>query len=886
MQENRPDPNRILQAVQTAENKNKGGHLYVFLGMCPGVGKTYAMLQTAHEKKKEDGVDIVVGVVETHGRKETAALLDGLEVIPAKKIPYKGKLFNEMDLEAILERRPQVVLVDELAHTNMLSSRHKKRWQDVEELLSNGIDVYTTINVQHVESLKEDVALITGISVRETVPDAIFERANQIKLIDLPAEQLLERLLDGKVYLPQNSVVAAENFFRTDKLTALRELSLRFAGDVVGGELEALQSGIAPAGHKEKFLILIYSDAATKKVIRAARKAALASNAELYGLLMDKNGLLSDREKESLLTNEELFRNMNGELITRVDADRFSAIQSVINKYGITRVLLRKSQSSLWRDLFLGGSLVTRLLKETKVDVQLLHQMGWMGVEEKNSFWRTFYLETNPSKYYRILLLLALVTIFNIVLAHYTGYFAVGFVYLLLVLFVGVFSSIVPIMFCALASALAWNFFFIPPLFTFKINKAEDWIMSVVYLFTAIVVSVLIHRIQTSRRLLRAREERNAALLKIARILSAALEIKPALQDILSQLKYLFKGEFAVVYQIIPEKLETVNSHPMGYAWTENPKEKSVGFWCMKNNLEAGWGTATLSSSEALYIPLSAAEEVVGFLSYLPQNYAQSLSAEDRNLLASVAGQIASFLLRERLKKKTEEMKRLEETQKIYNLVLNTVSHELKTPITVIKGALAVLKTGKGKNADSLDDLEGAVLNLTYEINNILDISKVSVGSEIKREWTDLQDIVYSVKDKLSLYAAKHKLVTSFQKDLPFVRINFALVESALSNLIVNAVNYTPTGGHIWVKCYVENQCVVLETCDEGPGLDDEEKKLIFNKFYRAKSTSSQKSGSGLGLFIVKSVALLHGGDAVAQDNPSGGLKIKMLFPLELQPKI
>ena len=238
------------------------------------------------------------------------------------------------------------------------------------------------------------------------------------------------------------------------------------------------------------------------------------------------------------------------------------------------------------------------------------------------------------------------------------------------------------------------------------------------------------------------------------------------------------------------------------------------------------------------------------------------------------------------MKKKTEEMKRLEETQKIYNLVLNTVSHELKTPITVIKGALAVLKTGKGKNADSLDDLEGAVLNLTYEINNILDISKVSVGSEIKREWTDLQDIVYSVKDKLSLYAAKHKLVTSFQKDLPFVRINFALVESALSNLIVNAVNYTPTGGHIWVKCYVENQCVVLETCDEGPGLDDEEKKLIFNKFYRAKSTSSQKSGSGLGLFIVKSVALLHGGDAVAQDNPSGGLKIKMLFPLELQPKI
>lgn len=887
MQEYRPDPNRILDAVRTAQTKNAGGRLYIFLGMCPGVGKTYSMLENAHKELEESGTDVVVGVAATHGREETAALLKGLPQVPQKKIRYKGKEFEELDLEAVLKRRPQIAVIDELAHTNIPGSRHEKRWQDVEELLGNGIDVYTTVNIQHVESRREDVALITGITVQETVPDAVFERANQIKLIDLPPEQLLERLKEGKVYLPQNVAAAAENFFRPDKLTALRELSLRFAGDVVGSELDALNACTTSRGAKEKVLVLIYPDPETKKIIRAARKAVFATDGELYGLLMDRNGMLPEKEKESLLANAELLGHMNGEVITSIDTDRFTAIKDVITKYGITRVMLRRGQNSLLLDLFGGGSLVTRLLKETQADVVLMRHTDLLGVRSSLAFWRTIYLETNPSRYYRIFLLLAAVTLFNVGLAHYSGYLAVGFVYLLLVLFVGMFSSLGPIAFCAVGSALAWNFFFIPPVFTFKINRMDDLVMTVAYLLTATVTSVLTHRIISSRRLLRQREERNEVLLKTARVLAQTLENPhKTFLEVAALLKRILPGELAFVYQTGPGRFETANSHPMGYAWTDTEKEKSVGLWSMKNRTDAGWSTATLSSSEALYLPLAGGGESVGFLSYLPHDYEQKLSVEDRTLLSSVAAQVAGYLVREKLKTRSEELKRMEETQKIYALVLNTVSHELKTPLTVINGAISVLKRSGGNSTESMEDLQNATQSLTHEINNILDISKISAGPEIKKEWNDLQDVVYSAVGKLKQYAAGHALETSFQPDLPFVRINFALVESALSNLIVNAVNYTPRASRIWVKAYAQDNKVILETADDGPGLDAQERSLIFNKFYRAKNASACKSGSGLGLFIAKSVAELHGGRILAEENKPRGLRVILEFPLEKQPEL
>lgn len=887
MEENRPDPNKILAAIRTSQSKCEGGKLYIFLGMCPGVGKTYAMLQHAQEALA-DKKDVVVAVVETHGRGETARLLQGLPAVAKKEIQYRDKTFHEMDLEAVLQRCPEIAVVDELAHTNLPGNRHQKRWQDVEELLNNGINVYTTVNIQHVESRKEDVELITGISMHETVPDSIFERANQIELIDLPPEQLLERLNEGKVYLPRNIDFAAQNFFKPEKLTALRELSLRFAGDVVGNELDTLHVGMTSFGsHKEKILILLFPDLETKKVIRAARKVAFTSDGEVYALLMDRNNNLDEKSKEMLLSNADLVRNLNGEVLTAIDTDRFIAIKNVIYKYGITRVIVRKSQTSLLADIFMGGSLVTRLLKETQVDVQILRNTSIFGAKRRFDVLRNIYLETNPSRYYRVLTALALVTMLNIIICRYSGYLSVGFIYLLLVLGVSLAYSLGPIMLCAAGSMLAWNFFFIPPVFTLKITQSGDFIMSVAYLVTAVVTSVLTHKISTNQRLLRQREERSEVMLRIAQALNnAPADPHDTFVYIAQQLKRLLPGSFAFVYKTASGGWESVNSHPFGYAWFKSEKESSVGAWSMKNNISAGWNTDTLSMSEALYVPLYTKDERVGFMSFMPDTYDNKLSVEDTAFLKSAASQMGTYLYKEMLKMRAAKSEKLEEAQKVYQVVLNTVSHELKTPLTVISGAISVLKQNQGNSPESLEDLQVAALNLTHEINNILDISKINSNMELTKEWNDLQDIIYSCLEKLKNYASAHHLETDFQADLPFARVNFALMESAISNLIVNAVNYTPAGSLIKISSYVKDGHLCVEVADNGAGLPDDELGPIFDKFYRARQSSALKSGTGLGLFISKSVAEMHGGSVRAFHNQPAGLKVVIELPLEEQPKL
>lgn len=887
MEEHRPDPNKILAAIHAGQTKREGGKLYIFLGMCPGVGKTYAMLQHAHgalaEHKK-----LLVAVAETHGRGETARLLEGLPTVPLKQVLYRGKTFKEMDLEAVLKARPEIAVVDELAHTNVPGQRHEKRWQDVEELLNNGIDVYTTINIQHVESRKEDAERITGISIHETVPDSLFERANQIELIDLPPEQLIERLNAGNVYLPHNIEFAANNFFQPNKLTALRELSLRFAGDVVGNELDTLHVGMGRLAHKEKILILLYPDQETKKVIRAARKAAFASDGEIYALLMDRNNNLDEKAKTVLLSNAELVRNLNGEVLTSIDTDAFAAIKNIISTYSITRVILRKGHSSVLADIFAGGSLVTRLLNETQVDVHLLRDTSLLGAHSRWDWLKNIYIETNPSRYYRVLLLLALVTALNWVIGQYSGYLAVGFIYLLLVLGVSLGSGgIGPIMVGATGSMLAWNFFFIPPVFTFKISHPDDFVMSLAYLLTAVVTSVLTHKILTNQRLLRQREERGEVMLKIAQALNfSSGDPRETFIYITTQLKRLMPGSFAVVYQTPEGKPQTVNSHALGYGWFESEKEASVSAWSVKNRVSAGWNTDTLSRSEALYIPLYTNDEIPGFLTYMPDDPERKLPVEDMTFLKSAASQMGTYLYKDLLKVRAAKTEKLEEAQKVYQMVLNTVSHELKTPLTVISGAISVLKQNGGDSPESLEDLESAALNLTHEINNILDISKINSNLDVKRDWNDWQDIVYSCLDKLKAYTSAHRIETRFEADLPFVRVNFVLMESALSNLIVNAVNYTPAGSRITLSAYSRNGRVCVEVEDEGCGLPDEELEKIFGKFYRAQQSAGLKSGTGLGLFISRSVAELHGGTVRAEHNRPHGLKVIIELPLEAQPQV
>ena len=448
----RADPNKILDAMKRAERKKTRGKLYIFLGMCPGVGKTYAMLEHAHSAL-EKGDDIVVGVIETHGRSETSALIDGLPVLPLKTVEYKGKTFEELDCPAILKRKPKIAVIDELAHTNVPGLNHQKRWQDVEEILNNNIDVYTTINIQHVESLKEDVDLITGISMHETVPDSLFESAYQMELIDIPPEQLLQRLKEGKVYLGgQNISLAQSNFFKADKLTALRELALRFAGDVVGSELDSFDPGVYAQSSKGKALILLYPSVETKKVIRAARKFAFSSGCELFAMIAEDGRNLDSAQKQMLLDNTELARNLNARIINVVQNDVFPAVKEVIKREGITHVILPKSQTGILKDLFAGGSLATRLINETEVDIQIIRNTNFLNSAKRFGIKDYIYMESDFNKYLNVFLSVLFVTLINIVIYKFAGYQSAGFIYLLLVLATGAVSTIGPIMLCAVMS--------------------------------------------------------------------------------------------------------------------------------------------------------------------------------------------------------------------------------------------------------------------------------------------------------------------------------------------------------------------------------------------------------------------------------------------------
>lgn len=877
----RPDPNTILTALKQQETKDKGGKLYIFLGMSPGVGKTYAMLEHAHTAL-ENGEDLLIAIAETHGRTETAELLEGLPVLPAKQVEYKGKIFQELDLHAVLTRKPKIVVIDELAHTNMPGLAHEKRWQDVEEILNNGIDVYTTINIQHVESRKEDVELITAVTIHETVPDTLFERAQQIELIDLPPAQLIERLKEGKVYLGGDNIsLAANNFFKTNKLTALREIALRFAGDVVGSELDALNMGVTPASTKSKILILLLPDTETKKIIRAARKVSFASNGELYAMVVDRNNDLSRAQKQMLTDNIELARHMDAEIINTADTDIITVVKQAIKKLGITRIILPKSQRNTFKDLFWGGSLVTRLLNETEIDVHIIRNTNFFN-PSKLSLKKYLYIEKDLNKYLKVLLALVLVTAFNVLIYRFSGYQSVGFIYLLLVLFTGAISTMGPIMFSAIGSVIAWNFFFIPPIFTAHISTQEDIVMCLVFLLTALVTGLRTNKILQNQNLLREREARTNILLEITKAINSNMSKSNIFKEISKQLRRVLNGNFIFTFKNVQGEFETYNSHQW-YSWISSEKEFSVAMWTMKNDTMAGWNTDTLSLSEALYLPLTAKEGPVGFLSYMPKDYKTPLSFDELTLLKAAADQAAVFLGKELLKESTEKLKHLEEAQKIYQVVLNTISHELKTPLTIINGSVDILAGSGGKDISSLEDLKEASYRLNREINNILDMSRLSSDMTVKREWNDLTDIVSSSVEKLKSYTAGRVIDINIEKDLPFVRANFALFESLISNLIINAVKYTP--GLIKLNARAKGSLIFIEVEDEGPGVEESELNSIFDKFYRAKNAGSNP-GIGIGLSIARSVVQLHEGSIGAENLNPKGFKVTVELPLEEQPKI
>ena len=834
--ETRLDPDELLRVITQDSDATNKGKLRVFLGMSAGVGKTYAMLKAAHQRQNE-GCNVVIGLVETHGRIETAKLLEGLIIIPKKIMRHRDKDLEEMDLEKILLLKPELVIVDELPHTNIHGSRHEKRYQDVIEILDAGIDVYTAINVQHIESRKDIVETITGIQIRETVPDSMLERANLVELVDIAPSELLKRLKGGKVYLGDKAVEAADKFFKEDKLTALRELALRMTAERVDQDLQrfTVTRDESPWQTNERILVAVSHSPYSEKLIRAARRLAYNLEAPWIAVHIDTGVQLNDEDQAQLVKNLNLARELSAEIITTTDTDLPNAISRIARQKNVTQVIVGRSTRRWFRDLLEGGSLLDRLVIESnEVDIHIIRMDNI--THKRPSFLSELSLyrtKTGFLKYYNTVWFLLAVTFLSFALEYIIGYRAIGFVFLLGVLVVGMFGSIGAVLFAALSSALIWNLCFIPPKFTFFISQADDIILCISYFVVAITSGFLTNRIRFHEKLMYERQERTDALYESLKDIANSSNQEEIIDKVKNRIGKLLDGQCGVIIKGRDGVLD-FNSHK-DYSLQLEDNERAVAIWTFQNQKTAGWSTDTLMQAKAMYLPLKGANENIGVFIFKPTKANRKLDLDQENLLYSIIGQLGVSIERNFLSLRVSEAQRLEDSEKLHQTILNSISHELRTPLTVILGASASLNSDLVKDPNIKNLAESISVNgerLNRVIENLLDMSRLSSGSlALNLEWNDLSDLIGVVRRKLIKPLSKYKLVVNIPSDFQLIRMDFRLFEHALSNLILNAVQYSEIGTSIYIEVRVVNNRVMIEIKDEGPGVPQECEAHLFEKF-------------------------------------------------------
>lgn len=883
----RPDPDLILRQLKADEVRQSSGQLRVFLGMSAGVGKTYAMLRAAHARLKE-GCNVVVGIVETHGRVETLAMTENLPLIARKKIDYKGVILEEMDLDAILAVKPALVLVDELAHSNVPGSRHAKRYQDVIELLDNGIDVYTTINVQHLESRKDLVEKITSVPIRETVPDSVLERASQIEVIDITPDELLKRLKEGKVYLGEKANRAAENFFKQDSLTALREIALRFTAEKVDHELQAyhaLKHAVAPWQTNERLMVAISHSPYSEPLIRATRRLAYNLEAPWIAIHVDDGKKLNTADEEQLAKNLQLARELKAEVVTTTDTDITSALRRIARQKNVTQIVVGRPTRKIFSDFIAGGSLLERLVRESgEVDVHVIRQENY----RPNGPWfpKTGF-RTGPIAYWNTFVFLMGVGFISGMLEPIIGYRAVGFLFLLAVLVVGRMGTLGPVVLGATISALVWNFFFIPPKLTFAISTPEDFILCATFFVVAVITGTLTTRVRTHEMLLREREERTNVLYAVLKDISSSRGKAEFLSRVTTRMSHVFSGECGVLLKERDGKLTMAKDD--SYQMPLAEKEFAVAQWSFENGKMAGWSTETLAQSGALFVPLKGNAEPVGVFIYKPKDR-RKLSLEQQNLLLSVCGQLGLSIERHFVDNRLLETSRLQESEKLHQTLLNTISHEMRTPLTSILGSAYLLQADDSPNTEAFRKTIGAELTNSGErlnrvIENLLDMSRLNAGvMAIKKEWHDIHDLIGVTVKRLGAGLNDRKLTIDFPPVLPLVEMDFRLVEHALENVIFNAASYTPVGSEIRVSADVSQGFLSLIVEDSGAGIPVDSLDKIFDKFYRVPGTPA--GGTGLGLSIVKSIAEFHHGGVRVENRREGGARFVISLPLGVPPSM
>jgi two-component system, OmpR family, sensor histidine kinase KdpD len=863
----RPSHEALLAEAQ----RESRGRLKIFLGAAPGVGKTYEMLSAAQARAR-DGTDVVIGVVETHGRKETEALVAGLEATPRRHVEYRGRKLEEMDLDALLARHPQLALVDELAHTNVPGSRHPKRYLDVEELLAAGIDVYATLNIQHVESLNDVVARITRIRVRETVPDSVIDKADDIELIDLTPEDLIQRLKEGKVYVPRQAERAIAHYFAPGNLTALRELALRRTAQRVDEQMVRYMQAHAikgPWATSERVLVCVSGDPDSVAVVRHARRMADRLKAPWTALHVEtsRNLRMSEAERNHVAEALRLAQRLGGEAVTLPGQDVAETVAEYARANNVTQIIAVQSPRSRWRDM-LFGTMAQRLIR--KADGAIVHVVSQPRQEERPDASRTPAqaqpFELQAEVWLGSLACVAVAAVLGLLVRQAIGTGSISLLFLTAVLVSAVLFGLWPALFACVISTLAYNFLFLPPLYTFTIADPENVVALFFFAMAAVIVSNLTARVRAQAITARARARTTEELYLFSRKLAVATNLDDLLGATVHQIALMLKVR---VVLLLPEDERIVVRAGFPPEDTLDDADLAAARWCWEKNRPAGRGADTLPGAKRLFLPMQTGRGAVGVIGIDRDEPGPMLTPDQQRLLDALADQAALAIERVNLVEAVDRARLAVETDRLRSALLTSISHDLRTPLASILGSATSLSGAlDAATRDALaHNIQDEAERLNRFIGNLLDMTRLESGPlPTRTSLTELSDVVGSALQRASKVLANHAVQMRLESDLPLLELDDVLFEQALFNLLDNAAKYTPHGSRITISAWREGGQVKLQVLDEGSGIPPGDLERIFDKFYRAGGPDHRRAGTGLGLSICRGFIEAMGGTIMASN--------------------
>jgi two-component system sensor histidine kinase KdpD len=893
----RPDPDLLLAKVNRQELEARRGKLRIYFGSSAGVGKTYAMLIAAR-KLASEGRTVLVGVVETHGRVETAALLEGLEVLPPKSIEYRGRTLFEFDLDAALARHPQLILIDELAHSNATGTRHPKRWQDVDELLAAGIDVFSTLNVQHLESLNDVVGGITNVRVWETVPDKVFDAADEVVLVDIPADELLARLKAGKVYVAQQAEHAAQHFFRKGNLMALRELALRRTADRIEGDVQAYrvdQSIESVWKTATALLTCVGPDAAAERVVRAAARLAGQLNTEWHAIYVETPSMqrLAPAKREKILANLNLAQQLGAATAVIASAEIAESIIAYARKNNLSKLVIgRDPIRRLWPWQRSSGQKLAILAPDIDlIEIGRAENSGRETDRENAPLPPAADPEsTHRSKVKRLRYLWAAitcvgVTLISVPLAEHFDNSNIVAIFILAVVLVGVRLGRGPAAFAAVLSVCAFDFFFVPPRLSFAVSDVQYLLTFFIMLAVGLITGQLTAGLRFQARVAAHREERAGSLYEFARDLSGAVQIEQVVKISDESIQRTFRANAALLLPDAGGRLIGTVSNAAGLA-----VEIGTAQWAFDRGQTAGFGTDTLPGSEVLYIPLRAPTKARGVLAVKAHNRRMLRIPEQRQLLDTFAALIAIALERVHYVGVAQDALLKMESERLRNSLLAALSHDLRTPLTVLVGlAESLALTAPKLSSQQLETAQAIhdeARRMSTMVSNLLDMARIESGEvKLNLQWQPLEEVVGAALEATRAMLQRHSVVVQLPRDLPLIKFDAVLIERVLVNLLENVSKYTPPGSTVSLSAQVIGDQLSVSVADNGPGLPAGREEAVFQKFTRGERESATP-GVGLGLAICRAIIESHQGRISAAQRAGGGAVFTFTLPLGQPPGV